>query len=194
MQTTEPTYSLFLGHELLSRGAIEPLLNSLRTAMSMAPMARLAVYDNQSGVRLDLDLSGTPDEAYARLEHHPVLGKPKGKGPGRPKLGVVGREVSLLPRHWDWLAAQPGGASAALRRLVDRARKEDQPAGARRAAIEAAHRFLWDQGGDLPGFEEATRALFAGDWTALEARMRPWPEPIADQVRFMLGAHMTRPA
>lgn len=97
---------------------------------------------------------------------------------GRPKLGVVAREVTLLPRQWEWLATQPGGASATLRRLVDDARKAIHPRQRRRAAQEAAYRFMQAIAGDLPGYEEATRALFADDRLAFEERIGPWPEDI----------------
>src|SRR3546814_13839563 len=88
------------------------------------------------------------------------------RGRGRPKLGVTAREVTLLPRHWDWLAAQPGGASVALRKLVEQAMRDDRQT--RRAAQEAAYRVMTALAGDLPGYEEAIRALFAGDRPRLE--------------------------
>ncbi|WP_428990320.1 DUF2239 family protein [Methylocapsa aurea] len=100
------------------------------------------------------------------------------RGRGRPKLGVVAREITLLPRHWDWLAAQPGGASAALRRLVETARREGGTDGRQRAAREAAYRFLSAVAGDLPGYEEALRALFSGDAARFEAQMTEWPKDV----------------
>ncbi|MFY0534142.1 DUF2239 family protein [Nannocystis pusilla] len=45
---------------------------------------------------------------------------PARTGPGRPKLGVVSREVSLLPRHWEWLERQPSGSR---RRCADSSRR-----------------------------------------------------------------------
>ena len=91
---------------------------------------------------------------------------------------MVAREVTLLPRHWEWLARQPGGASITLRRLVEAARKGDTGAADARARTEAAYRFMAAMAGDLPGFEEAARALFAGDRARLEIHMSQWPPDI----------------
>ena len=99
-------------------------------------------------------------------------------GPGRPKLGVVAREVSLLPRHWEWLEQQPNGASAAIRRLVDQARSNDPGAERTRLAIEAASRFLSAMAGNLPGYEEATRALFGRDRQRFDELIGVWPKDI----------------
>ncbi|MFT4268468.1 MAG: DUF2239 family protein, partial [Xenophilus sp.] len=98
---------------------------------------------------------------------------------GRPRLGVVAREVTLLPRHWDWLSRQPGGASVALRRLIDEARHSYAERDALRAAREAAYRFMTVMAGDLPGFEEAARALFAGERERFLARIEGWPGDVA---------------
>lgn len=102
------------------------------------------------------------------------------RGRGRPKLGVIGREVTLLPRHWEWLSAQPGGASVALRRLVDEARRSSAPARDARLAQERAYRVMSALAGDRPGYEEALRALFAGDRPRLEAHISDWPSDIRE--------------
>ena len=104
-------------------------------------------------------------------------------GPGRPRLGVVAREVTLLPRHWDWLNDQPGGASAALRRLVDQARKANAGRDRIRRAQEATYRFMSAMAGDEPGFEEATRALFAGRPAVFDALTDAWPPDVRDHSR-----------
>ncbi len=136
----------------------------------VAPVALSAgalVFDDATGRLIDLDprdWDGTPPAPRR----------------GRPKLGVVPREITLLARHWDWLAQQPGGASAALRRLVDEARKTDDGRTARRAAQESAYRVMMALGGDLPGYEDATRALFAGDLDALAQRIADWPTDLRD--------------
>ena len=93
-------------------------------------------------------------------------------------MGVVSREVTLLPRQWEWLGAQPGGASAVLRRLVDAAKRDGGPQQKRRAAQEAAYRFMLAIAGDFPGYEEATRALFADDRLKLEQCIADWAQDI----------------
>lgn len=107
------------------------------------------------------------------------------RGPGRPRLGVVAREITLLPRHWEWLAAQPGGASVALRRLVEDARKMTTDSDRRRLAQEAAYRFMHALAGNLPDYEDATRALFAGDFAHFEDVLAHWPEDVRDHASLL---------
>ena len=128
-------------------------------------------------------LTATPAEAADTREAAapPV----RARGPGRPRLGVVSREITLLPRHWDWLAAQPGGASVALRRLVEDARRVTTDGDRRRAAQEAAYRFMHALGGDLPGYEEATRALFGGDIGRFEEVLVHWPEDVREHASLL---------
>lgn len=139
---------------------------------------------------MDLDLRGTPDEVAEKaafladgLSGSPNLrDEPSKPGPGRPKLGVVGREVTLLPRHWDWLSVQPGGASVTLRKLVEAARKQGQGEQKIRQTQDVAYRFMHATAGDLPGFEEAARALYAWDLGRLESLMGGWPPDIRNHV------------
>jgi uncharacterized protein len=107
------------------------------------------------------------------------------RGPGRPKLGVVAREVTLLPRHWQWLSGQPGGASVALRKLVDAARHANSAKDRVRQSQEAAYRFMSAMAGDAPGFEEAARSLFAGDARRFEQCLGAWPEDVRDHTRTL---------
>ena len=141
------------------------------------------VFSLVDGRVVDLDLRGDLGEARARLG--PALVKPETRGPGRPKLGVTAREVTLLPRHWDWLAAQPGGVSVALRKLVEAQMKVGEGPDRARRAKETAYRFMTAMAGDLPGYEEATRMLFAGDWTAFDAAVEGWPEGVRETAREM---------
>ena len=97
---------------------------------------------------------------------------------GRPRLGVVSREVSLLPRHWEWLEAQPSGISAAIRRLVEEARKREPEKERARRMQETVSRVLTALAGDRPGYEEASRALFAGDHEGFLARIADWPSDV----------------
>ena len=109
-----------------------------------------------------------------------VAGEPRGRG--RPKLGVVAREITLLPRHWEWLGTQPGGASVALRKLVEEARRANGDVDRARAAKEAAYRFMSTMAGNLAGFEEASRALFADDRRRFVGLIAGWPDDIRDHV------------
>ena len=182
----------FAGSEIIARGTLVDVVGRGKFVFDGGKDARIAFYDDATGRVVDVDLVGSEDEVMAKLRTNPRMptegpGPAKQKGPGRPKLGVVSREVSLLPRHWHWLSEQRGGASAAIRRLVDTARKQNSGAEQRRRTIEAAHRFLWDVAGDLPNFEEATRMLFAEDLAGLEKQMGDWPEGIRDQLGRYTG-------
>src|SRR5262249_19540415 len=123
--------------------------------------------------QIDFDLRGTLTDVRARYRQAPAH-----VGPGRPKLGVVAREVSLLPRHWEWLEQQPHGASGALRRLVDGARKRNPDEQQARSAIEAADRFLSAMAGNLPRYEEASRTLYARNKRQFHELTREWPRDI----------------
>lgn len=166
----------FDGTRRLAAGPLVEVARAVKARADTDPTAALLTFDDATGAVIDLDLRGTSEDVIARL------GSPAGtaegpRGRGRPKLGVVAREVTLLPRQWDWLARQPGGASAALRRLVDAARRDDSP-GRARAAREAAYRFMAAMAGNLPGFEEAARALFADDRTRFNEHAAAWPADV----------------
>lgn len=162
----------FDGHRVLLSGPLSTVTLAVKAALARGATAPLLVFDDATGRVIDIDLREPPivpaEEGAAD--------EPRGRG--RPKLGVIAREVTLLPRHWDWLAAQPGGASVALRKLVEEAKRSGASAEARRAAQEAAYRFMAAMAGDFPGFEEASRALFADDRPGLERQIAPWPEAI----------------
>lgn len=172
----------FAGTRKIAKGALVDVALAVRSLGASLNDAAILVIDDASGAVLDLDLRGSTADVIDRLTTHEVrdAAAPAKRTRGRPKLGVVAREVTLLPRHWDWLAAQPGGASQALRRLVDQARRADDGTTARRLAHERTYRFMAAMTGDLPGFEEATRALFSGDLAALARTIKPWPQDVQD--------------
>ena len=149
--------------------------------------APLLIFDPE-GRQVDFDLRGGPWDIARQLGEEAA---PRGRG--RPKLGVTAREVTLLPRHWEWLAAQPGGASVALRKLVEAARRETEGPTRRRAARDATYRFASVMAGDRPGFEDASRALFAGQAQAFFDLAAAWPADIVEHLG-MLAAEAFEPA
>ncbi len=184
-------FTAFAGEKLLSSGDLMTVALAVKAAVD-AGGELIVVFEDATGRPVDLDLRGTPDEVRARLavalnEAAPdeEAAKP---GRGRPKLGVTAREVTLLPRHWDWLAGQPGGASAVLRRLVEAARREGAEADAARRAQEAAYRVMSTLAGNLPGFEEATRAFFAGDQKQFHKLCEGWPRDVREYVGGLVDA------
>ena len=161
------TYTAFDGPHIVARGS----LAEVSQALVRLGAPQVLIFSDQTGRETDLDLSGSAADVAVRLD------QPRR---GRPKLGVTAREVTLLPRHWDWLATQRGGASATLRRLIDQASKDDNTALRR----DATYRFCSAIAGNLPGFEEAMRALYAGDGFA--AAIAQWPADIRDHALRML--------
>ncbi|MCQ1569237.1 DUF2239 family protein [Neorhizobium galegae] len=147
------------------------------------------VFDDATGKPVDLDLRGTLEDCLGRLPKVDVEAvAPVERRPGRPKLGVVPREVTLLPRHWEWLGRQPGGASVALRKLVDAARAASSSGDDRRRAQEAADRFMQALGGDQPGYEDAARALYAGQEDRFKELTESWPKDVRDHARYLARA------
>lgn len=186
------SYTAFARLRRIASGSLDSTVLAAKEHVDSGALEPVLIFEDRTGTQLDFDLRGTEDQVRARLAAHPHFAptevSPAARsGPGRPRLGVVSREVSLLPRHWSWLAEQPGGASATLRRIVDEARKRDPARDDQRRVREAASRFLWSVAGDLPGFEEASRALFAGDDARLADQIAAWPVDVRDHLRRLLG-------
>jgi hypothetical protein len=175
----------FVGDRRLASGPLAEVALAVKRAAESGGTVPILVFDDATSRPVDLDLRGSEAEVLARLpQPAESSAQPEApRGPGRPRLGVVAREVTLLPRHWDWLSQQPGGASATLRRLVDEARRAGEDRDRLRRAQEAAYRFMAAMAGDRPGFEEASRALFAADRGRFEALTGAWPADIRDHVR-----------
>ena len=180
------TLTAFAGLQCVARGAQPQLLAQLRARSAALGVggAPVLVFNDLTGALVDLDLrpqGSLPDmpEAAAATPARTV---------GRPRLGVVAREVTLLQRHWDWLNRQPGGASVALRRLVEEARRIHQGEDTVREAREAAYRFMSAIASSLEGFEEAARALFAGDQVRFAARVALWPADVGSYLQTLAAA------
>ena len=165
---TATRFTAFDGPRRLASGDAWQVVQAVRQA---GPGSLICVFDDATGKAADIDLRATHPG-----RDEPEQAEPRGRG--RPKLGVTAREVTLLPRHWEWLNAQPGGASVTLRKLVEAARRS--PEAAARQKREAAYAFMVAMGGDYPGFEEAARALFAGDRAAMEGCLDGWPADVRD--------------
>ena len=162
--------------------------------------APVLIFDDVTGEQIEVDFRGTGSDVVNRItkmtSESPREAVPmepaieSSRGPGRPKLGVVAREVTLLPRHWEWLNGQSGGASVAPRKLVDEARRVNEGKDRLRRLQEAAYRFMSALAGDLPGFEEATRALFASNPDRFEDHIRGWPKDVRIQIMRMVKDFM----
>ncbi len=200
---TEPlfnSYTSFDGYRRIASGALQTNALVVKKVLESGAVGPVLIFDDGTGRSIDVDTRGSDEEVAARLaapaapdtcagsarlEPSSQPAGPDGaaeesRGRGRPKLGVVAREVTLLPRHWEWLATQPGGASVALRKLVEEARRANGDKDKTRKAHERAYHFMAAIAGDLPGFEEATRALFAHDRPKFSALVAKWPGDVRD--------------
>ena len=195
--TPTPAAIAFEGDKRIAAGDLIDVAMAVRKRAAKPTHENIQVFDYTTGKTLHLDFSGSEKDFRTRLaaaspaavssaieETSPAAPR----GPGRPKLGVVPREVTLLPRHWDWLNAQPGGASVALRKLVEEARKTRGQSDTLRARQEAAYRFLSAIAGDWRNYEEANRALFAGDAVRFRDLTESWPIDVRDHARHLASA------
>lgn len=167
-------YVAFLGPRRIAAGGLGDILPSLKERFDRDASEQVLIFEVETGRQIELDLSGS---LAAVLERHLPAAT---RGPGRPKLGVTSREVSLLPRHWDFLEEQPNGPSAALRRLVEAAIKHEPGKERARRMRAALSRFLTAMAGDRPHYEEATRALFAGDTARFASLVERWPKDVRE--------------
>jgi hypothetical protein len=189
MTETDDHYTAFAGTRMLASGPPDAVVAAAKQAVEDGESAALLVFDDSTGRIVDLDLRGPAESVLAQLafrRNEPEESAARGRG--RPRLGVVAREVTLLPRHWDWLASQPGGASVALRKLVDAARTANAAADRMRQAREAADRFMMNIGGDLPGYEEAARGLYAGNRQAFASAIAGWPADVRAHAERLAAA------
>jgi hypothetical protein len=175
------THTAFLDGRRLATGPLHQVAVAVLRAQQAQPDGHPLVFSDASGQSADLDLRGGEEAVRARYTVDAPAEAPRGRG--RPRLGVVAREVTLLPEHWEWLAAQPGGASVALRKLVHEARRKGGDRDRTREARDRAYHAMSTLAGDLAGFEEATRALFAGDHERLVAEMAAWPADVRAYVQ-----------
>ena len=197
IDTATPSYTSFDGHKRIAAGSLPVNGLAVKHALESGLPGPLLTFCDQTGQVVDIDIRGSDAEMLARLPpegcqlqgNESALtdsgesGEPRGRG--RPKLGVVAREVTLLPRHWDWLAAQRGGASVTLRKLVDEARRASVDRDRQRQTNERAYHFMSTMAGDMAGFEEASRALFANDAAKFHQLTEAWSSDVRDYLRYL---------
>lgn len=174
MESTKK-YTVFIGDRLIACGLLEDVLPKMKTRFERDRGTSFATFDDENGKQVDFDLRGRIEEVLARATPPPAQ-----RGPGRPRIGVTSREITLLPRQWDWLEHQPNGASAAVRRLIDEARKREPAKARQQQAMQASGRFLSAMAGNYPGYEEASRALYRGDRKQFLELISTWPRDVRD--------------
>ena len=187
------SYTAFVGSHRLAAGDLPTVVRAVKSQMNQDSELNFLIFDNTSAESIEADYRGSLEEVLNRLPM-PIPQQAKDpvtktetptRLPGRPKLGVVAREVTLMPRHWDWLATQPGGASVALRKLVEAASRANETKDRVRQAQEVAYRFMSTMAGNQPGYEEAARALFAANAEQFEQHTQTWPVDVRDYARML---------
>jgi hypothetical protein len=176
--TTSVQCSAFLGSDCIASGRLTDIIDTVKMASDEQPLTPLLIFDDETGRQVELDLRGSLADVTERYREQP-------RSAGRPKLGVVAREVTLLPRHWEWLGAQPGGASVALRKLVDEARWVHAGRDRIRRSQDTAYRFMQTMAGNAPGFEEAARALYARDAARFAEHSAAWPRDVREHAQAL---------
>jgi hypothetical protein len=161
----------------IASGDIVDVAARVKQTLSAQPQSQILLFDLETSRPVEIDFRGSVADVTARLKDAQPP-EPAPRGPGRPKLGVVAREVTLLPRHWEWLAAQPGGASVTLRKLIEDARRKTAAKDDARERQESVHRFLSAIAGDKPHYEETLRALYAHDGARFHALIADWPTDV----------------
>lgn len=164
----------FDGDRCIASGDIVDVAARVKQTLSAQPQSQILLFDLESSRPVEIDFRGSVADVTARLKTS-LSPESAPRGPGRPKLGVVAREVTLLPRHWEWLAAQPGGASVTLRKLIEDARRKTGAKDDARERQESVHRFLSAIAGDKPHYEGVLRALYASDGGHFHALIADWP-------------------
>ncbi|MGH8493080.1 MAG: DUF2239 family protein [Moraxellaceae bacterium] len=190
MTSPQTAVTAFLGKQYFARGDLGDVVSRLKSLLDHDAEAQALVFSDADGKIIDVDFRSSFDDVSARLPSVPDAQAEKDapRGRGRPRLGVSAREVTLLPRHWEWLAAQSGGASVALRKLVEVASRQNVEADRKRLSQEAAYRFMSAMAGDEAGFEEASRALFAGNQDDFLKAQSSWPQDIARYTQSLASA------
>lgn len=193
VSTHEKTCTAFAGSKMIATGDLKHVAQVTKKSIDGGEKDFVLIFDDITAHPIEIDFRGTSKDVIARIEDShtrssssavktsddsDLKSEETSRGPGRPKLGVVAREVTLLPRHWEWLNSQPGGASVALRKLVEEARHTNADKDTIRDSQEAAYRFMSAMAGNLPGFEESTRALFAGNEIKFRELTNAWPEDV----------------
>lgn len=186
----------FNGNQMIASGSITEVAKKVKEFMEKEDQASILIFDDNTAEPVEVDFRGTMADVLERLKRADApngssapeeVDKPLQR-PGRPKLGVIAREVTLLPRHWEWLNMQPGGASVALRKLVEEAKKANSGKDRIRFAQEATYRFMTTMAGNLPDYEEATRALYANNPDRFKNLIASWPSDIRAYTERFAGA------
>ncbi len=195
MKQKTPIFTVFRGQKFIYRGDLPTAVQAAAKADKEGVQGRVVVYDDSSGKTFDINLQGSIEKIIETLADHPAMNRKlehpevqeeKPRKRGRPKLGVTTKEISLLPRHWQWLSRQKGSPSATLRRLVEESRRANIGKEHIEQSRDAIHNFMWDMCGNFEGFEEVTRDLYRNDFLSFYAKISLWPNDVKEYIRRLV--------
>lgn len=171
------TYTAFEEFKIVSQGTLDDVAISVKHRLKEQGSSNILIFSDSTGRQIDLDLSGTDKQVLDRLKVFTTSSVQTQSGAGRPKLGVLPREISLLPSHWEWLLNQEGGSSAVIRNLIDEKMKT-QLIHKNKIAQERTYKFLSAHAGNLPSFEDAVRFLYRKDKKKFMDQISGWPKDV----------------
>lgn len=185
------SFTAFMETSMVATGSLQHVISSVKDTLQDSDLLQVLIFNDTTGKQIDVDFRGETDVVLEGLREHlgifpdTILNDNTPRRAGRPKLGVVSGEVTLLPSHWEWLKSQPGGASVTIRKLVNEARRAGGTQGKIRVAQEATHHFMTAMAGNFPQYEDALRFLYAGDYNGLHHIIKAWAPDIRDHILKM---------
>lgn len=175
----------FSGDIKISSGPILKVAEATKKHLIKKPNSDIQIFDHDTGQFLEVDFRGSLSQVVERMKKSFIIETEKIRGPGRPKLGVVSKEITLLPKHWDWLNLQANGASGSIRKLIDEAMKRNVAKDELKRSQNSVYKFMTIMAGNYPLYEEALRAFYANDNAKFKYIITNWPKDVRDHLLKM---------
>lgn len=174
------TYTAFDNTSIIAHGSLRDVILKTKKILGKSENSSFLIFSDSTGKTIDFNFQGTEKEILKRLEIFVSNSDEKIElaRPGRPKLGVISREISLLPRHWEWLATQSSGASSSIRNLIEDAIKKSTSKVSLKQQQEKVYRVMTTLAGDLDGYEEAIRSLYKRDRESFIKFTKGWSKDL----------------
>jgi hypothetical protein len=173
----------------VASGSLQHVVTTVKDTLDDRDLTQLLIFDDTTGKQIDVDFRGKTDDVLKRLGEQfgdlpdMEMNNQPTRRVGRPKLGVVSGEVTLLPKDWEWLKSQSGGASVTLRKLVGDARRAGGKQSKIRESQEATYYFMTAMAGNFHQYEEALRALYADDSDRFYHFIDNWAPDIRNHIK-----------
>ena len=174
---TKDTFSAYGPTSCIGQGELTDVALAAHRFLRTHPDQSALILQDSTCQIIDLDLSGDEALLERKANHYPI----RSQAPVPDSKDPITGEITLLPRHWQWLAEQGGNASATLRRLIDEARRDPKQKADNecRRRQQLTYRFCQALCGDFQGYEDALRALYAADKDSFKTHISTWPADFA---------------